>query len=119
MDCKTGSCGSCGNCGGCGSLTLSPQEIQVLEQLRVYAFLPVARRADTMEPHCREAGMPEEATLALRLLEKKALVEISYHKPLGNFDYRDYGGLPVRGSVGLTRRGQQVLELLEIQGAEI
>lgn len=115
---RCGGCSKCETCGGCGggSLTLTPQEVQVLELLRTYAFLPVARRADTMEPHCFEPGMPEGGSLALELLEKKSLVELDYSKPMGNFDYGQYKGFPVKGSVGLTLRGQQVLELLEIQG---
>ena len=72
-----------------------------------------------MEPHCREDGIPKDASLALELLEKKAPVEINHDKPIGNFDYRGYEGLPVKGSVGLTQRGQQVLELLEIQGLNL
>lgn len=120
MECSNNRCGGCSKCetcGGCGgSLTLTSPEVQVLELLRTYAFLPVARRADTMEPRCFEPGTPEEVSVALELLEKKALVEIDYSKPMGNFDYRGYEGLPVRGSVGLTLRGQQVLELMEIQG---
>ena len=115
----TGDCSSCTGCSGCshgGSLLITDQEIRVLEQLQTYAFLPVARKADTMVPHCMEEGMPIDSTLALQLLEKKSLVSLDYDRPLSNFSYEAYKGFPVHGYVRLTQRGQQVLELLEIQG---
>lgn len=120
------SCGSCGNCTGCnsggctgcggGELFMTEEELQILEQLRIYAFLPVARRADTMEPHCLEEGMPECCTLALQLLERKDLISIDYDAPMANFHYSAYHGLPVHGCISLTKRGQEVLEVLEVQG---
>lgn len=119
MEKTCGGCTDCGGCSGCGgSLTLTGEEIGVLKLLGAYAFLPVARRADTMEPFCYEEEMPKEASLVLELLEKKGLVELSYDKPLKGFHYRGYEKLPVKGSVGLTLRGQQVLELLELQGVQ-
>lgn len=124
MGCENKSCGSCGGCTGCGScggcgggeLLITREELQLLEQLRIYAFLPVARRADTMEPHCLEEGMPENCTLALQLLERKNLVSIDYDAPMVNFDYSAYRSLPVHGCVSLTKRGQEVLEVLDVQG---
>ena len=50
-------------------------------------------------------------------LEKKMLVDITYD-PLSGADMSAYQGYPVHGSVALTERGQQVLELLEVQGIE-
>ena len=119
MPCNTDACGACGACSACGyaaQLLLSQPELQILEQLRICPFLPVARRADTMEPHCREEGMPPETTLALQLLERKGLIRLDYDRPLGNCDYSAYSGLPVRGYMSLTARGQDVLDTLEIQG---
>ena len=53
-------CSSCGGCGGngCGScsggcgrnLSLTPQELSILEELAQIPFLPVARKADDMTP---------------------------------------------------------------------
>ena len=43
------------------------------------------------------------------------LIDISYD-PLPGADMRAYKGYPVHGSMALTARGQQVLELLEVQG---
>ena len=53
-------------------------------------------------------------SLLLEVLEKKGLISVDYDKPLGGFD--GYGDYPVKGSMALTQRGQQVLELLEYQG---
>ncbi len=124
MDKNCASCGGCsGNCGGCGgcgsSLTLTVQEVELLQTLEQVPFLPVARRSDTMDAVCREpemTGIPD-VTLTLALLEKKGLIDLDYRSELKGFDYAAYNGYPVRGSMALTERGQQVLELLEIQGA--
>lgn len=113
----SGQSSGCPGCSGCGGqLELTRAELVILEQLGIYAFLPVARCKDTMTPHCIEDGLPEDSTAALQLLERKALIRMDYDKPLENFDYRAYADFAVHGSIALTQRGQQVLELLEIHG---
>ena len=107
-------CKNCAGCGGCGkTLELTEQEIKLLQLLGQYAFLPVARKADDMTPVCLET---KDCTIPLQLLEKKGLVDISYDAPLQGADMSAYTDFPIHGSVGLTLRGQQVLELLETQG---
>ena len=111
-------CGSCGKCGGCEKeLTLSGEEIALLRQLGQYSFLPLARKASDMTPVFLEDGekQKERMSLAIQCLEKKMLIDIDY-TPLPGADMRAYEGYPVHGSMALTERGQQVLELLEIQG---
>lgn len=119
------SCGGCGgNCGGCtgcsGSLELTAWEMRFLQTLGQYSFLPVARRREDMVPVYLEDSTlsREEYSLVLQCLEKRGLIDISYDAPLKGADMSAYAGYPVHGSVGLTRRGQQVLELLEMQGIE-
>ena len=56
-------------------------------------------------------------SLVLQCLEKKMLIDISYD-PLPGANMDAYKGYPVHGSIALTARGQQVLELLEVQGIE-
>lgn len=117
----SGSCGGCSGCGGCGNtLTVSEGEIWLLRQLGQIPFLPVARRADDVTPVYREDSgfSQEEYSVILQLLEKKGLISIDYDKPLRGFDMSAYKGYPVHGSMALTARGQQVLEILEIQGME-
>ena len=115
-----GSCGTCGSCGGCDqAMVLSREEVELLLQLAQIPFLPVARRADETEPRCFETDMDAECcSLALQCLEKRGLISIDYDMPLKN-GYSDlYKPYPVRGSFALTARGQQVLDILEIQGVE-
>ena len=92
----------------------------MLQLLAQVPFLPVARRADDMTPVYPEQGeySLEEYSLILQCLEKKQLITIDYDAPLKGCDPAVYGAYPVRGSFALTGRGQQVLELLEIQGIE-
>ena len=109
--------GLCQKCSGCEErdLTLTGEEIQFLRELGLYAFLPVARKADSMTPVFLEFGDRETMSLVIQVLEKKMLIDIDY-TPLPGADMRAYKGYPVHGSIALTQRGQQVLELLEVQG---
>ena len=113
-----GNCsGNCGACSGCArELVLTQKEIDFLNLLGQYAFLPVARRMGDLTPVYLEDGDPEERSLLLQLLEKKGLISLDYDKPLGGFDETAYAAYPIRGSMALTERGQKVLELMEYQG---
>ena len=114
-DCK----GNCGSCGGCAKeLVLTEAEITMLTALGQFSFLPVARRADDMTPVYLEDETipPEQCSLILQVLEQKDLIDIDYTSPLKGFDMTAYAGYPVYGSVGLTARGQAVLDLLDKQG---
>ncbi len=116
-DCKSCS-GSCSS--GCGrELVLSPEEIQVLRQFGQTPFLPVARKREDMTPvFLEEDCFPQERySLILELLEKKALISIDYDGPLTGADMSRYGAYPVHGSMALTARGQNVLDILDTQGA--
>ena len=111
-----GTCGgNCGGCSGCArELTLSEAEIHFLRRLGEVAFLPVARQLGDVTPIYPEKDGPENMSLILQVLEKKGLISLDYDKPLAGFD--GYGDYPVKGSMALTQRGQQVLELMEYQG---
>ncbi len=91
----------------------------MLQTLGQIPFLPIARRADSEIPVYLEDAQAsrEETSAALQCLEKKGLISLDYDQPLKSFDFSRYAGFPVRGSMALTLRGQQVLELLELQGA--
>lgn len=108
--------GNCGSCSGCaGTLLLTEEEIAVLQLLGQVAFLPVARKADDMTPICLDCP-GEQVSLVLQILEKKELISMDYHQPLTGASMEAYKGYPVHGSIGLTARGQTVVEMLEIQG---
>ena len=109
--------GNCGACSGCArELVLTRQEIDFLDLLAQYAFLPVARTLGDLTPVYLEDGNREEMSLLLQCLEKKGLISLDYDKPLAGFDMSAYAPWPIRGSMALTERGQKVLELMEYQG---
>ena len=106
--------GSCGGCSGCGrALELTKPELDFLASLGEIPFQPLVRLLGEDRPIY--PGRGEETTRVLLLLERKGLVSLDYDKPLAGFPYPDY---PIRGSVALTLRGQQVLELMDYQGIQ-
>ena len=109
--------GNCSSCSGCArELTLTQPEIDFLNRLAQYAFLPVARKLGDLEPVYLEEGDPEQMGMILQVLEKKGLISLDFDKPLRGFDESAYAAYPIRGSMALTQRGQTVLELLEYLG---
>ena len=109
--------GNCSACSGCArELVLTKKEIDFLNLLGQYAFLPVARSMGDLTPIYLEEGDKEEMSLLLQCLEKKGLISLDYDKPLRLVDEAAYGDYPIRGSMALTERGQKVLELIELQG---
>ena len=111
-----GNCGSCASSGGCMELSLG--EIEMLQKLSQIPFLPVARRLGEDTPVYLEdtERTAEEYSLILQCLEKRGLISIDYDQPLKSFHDAAYASYPIRGSFALTLRGQQVVELLELQG---
>lgn len=112
----TGSCSGCAGCGGCMELTMA--EVEMLLELGQIPFLPVARKMGEDVPVYLEDDRysREEYSLILQCLEKRGLISIDYDKPLKGFDMSAYSAYPIRGSFALTARGQQVVELLQMQG---
>ena len=114
MGCCNGNCSSCSGCAR--ELVLTGKEIDFLNTLGQYAFLPVARTVGDLTPIYLEEGDVEEMSPLLQCLEKKGLISLDYDKPLSGFDEAAYAAYPIRGSMALTERGQKVLELMEYQG---
>lgn len=113
-------CENCaGGCGGCArELTLTPGELAMLEKLAQIPFLPIARRVDDATPiylEDRDHSL-EEYSLILQLMEKKGLITLDFDQPLKN--HTPSPAYPIHGSMALTARGQYVLQLLELQGAD-
>ena len=100
-------CGGCGNgsCGGCGnSLEITELELNLLQTLWQYAFLPVLRKADDpvfVYPDAEPSRL-YEYSLALQCLEKKGLIDIDFSKPLQNYTHPMMERYPICGSIGLT-----------------
>lgn len=112
---------NCSSCSGCaGVLELTEGEIEMLQALGQFAFLPIARKADDMVPvYLEESSRPaEEWSLILQVLEQKHLVSLDYDKPLSNFSDPKYASFPVKGSVALTERGQNIVKMMEIDGIQ-
>ena len=97
-------------------MVLTEREINLLECLAQIPFLPVARKADTMDGVYLDEPAEDKWTPVLACLEKKGLIDVDYHAPLSGFDYGAYKGYPVHGSMALTARGQSVIELMQLQG---
>lgn len=119
MDCKNCSGGCSGGCGGCANvLELTKGEIDLLQELAIYAFLPVARKADDMTPFYPEGQeyTLEEYSSILMHLERKGLISMDYGAPIGTYPEELYRSWPVHGSMALTQRGQEVVETLSITG---
>lgn len=113
MDCDR-NCAACGGCQSGGELELTAPELEILEELAQFAFLPIARRTDDVTPIYPEGKKyaQEDYGLILQVLEKKRLISLDFDKPLKNYR-ADY---PILGSMALTQRGQKVLEILQTQG---
>jgi hypothetical protein len=110
-------CKGCSECGGCGNqLLLTEPEIKLLRLFGQIPFLPVARKADNMDPVFLELGAPDFYRGVIENLERKGLIDLDYHQDLKGFPYKGYEGYPLKGSMSLTGRGQEVLDLLDLQG---
>lgn len=119
--CGGAGCGSC--CGSCqgqnDSLYLTQEELSVLHQLEEIPFLPAGFNAKGRHPICLDCtGDREAVSDALTGLSQKGLISLDPDIPLQGFDYAPYAHWPRHGSLALTARGQEVLELLGIQGLE-
>ena len=122
MSCCESSCGGCQkSCTGCSpALYLTEEELTLLRLFGEVSFLPVARRPDGETPVCLEEGTGKQETVSqvIVALERKGLIDLDYNLPLQNFDYSAYAAWSRRGSMALTARGQEVLDVLDIQGVE-
>ncbi len=112
--------GCCPGCPGARELELTREELNLLTLLGQLAFLPAARRWDSEIPVCLEEGMngTEASSAAILGLERKGLIDLDWHTALAGFDYAAYDPWPCHGSMALTARGQQVLEVVEIVGVQ-
>lgn len=111
-------CAACGGCKHAGEIELTAPELEILEELGQFAFLPIARKMDDPAPVYLEDKKftPEQYTLLLQVLEKKGLISLDFDKPMKNFSSPKYAPYPIIGSMALTQRGQTVLEILQTQG---
>ena len=102
-------------CGGCrgNEIILTEKAIGLLEELGRDAFLPVGER-DGKPFYISESG--ETYSSAVTALVLSGLVDVDYDLPLVGFDYMGYDPCQRRGSMALTKRGQDALEALGVEG---
>ena len=117
-------CDTCSGCSGCAAggscgraLTLTSGERDFLMELAQVPFLPLARKASEESPVYLEAGEENRDAYAPLLLSlaRKGLISLDYDIPMKRYP-AGYEAYPILGSISLTNRGQQVLDLLAIQG---
>ena len=111
--------GNCASCGGCArELVLTAWEVEMLRKLGQIPFLPVARKMGDLDPVYLEDEDHSQAeySLILQCLEKKNLISLDFAEKIKGFNDSAYAAYPIRGSMALTARGQQVLEMIEVQG---
>lgn len=113
MSCCGGNCAACSGCGR--QLVLTEKEILFLLELGQYSFWPVVRTAADPAPIDPEHPDGETGRI-LQCLEKKGLIAADFDKPLKGYAYPESVPLPLRGSLSLTERGYQAIDLMEVQG---
>ena len=101
-------------CGCCGTVYLTEKESELLSLFAEYSFLPVGQRDEDAYP--RILGEDAEEGNALLMLKLKGLVDIDYDRPLSGFDYAPFTEYYRLGSAALTKKGQDVIETIEIVG---
>ena len=102
-------------CGGCGrDIILTGKALELLESLGRYAFLPLGEKDGRAFTLGEDGERFERSVTALRLF---GLVTLDWDMPLAGFDYRGYEDADRRGSMALTKLGQDALEALCVQGA--
>ena len=118
MSCEN--CQACNHgtgCSGCQQNTaLNPLESALLDLFSVTPFLPVViERQSGKQLLLNPELEPNAASLALRMLLRRGLVQVDADLPLPNADYSGYENL-AHGSAALTARGQELLDDMEYQG---
>ena len=111
-----GGCNGCGGCGHGGVLTLTHVQLNVLARFAVMPFYPAGYQLPHDDPTCLDFSMEEQD--ALRALVAMGLLSSDPFEPISGADLSAYAGFRLHGSVALTKRGQQVVELMDVQGID-
>lgn len=95
-------------------ISLTKEELALLEVFREEPFLPVARRSSSPAPSlCLDGADLSETLMWLQL---KGLVDVDFSSPLTNYEYSEYPVGSIRGSASLSLRGQEALDTIDILG---
>lgn len=110
--CAGGGCGTCCR----GVLKLDKTEADLLRKLSQLAFLPLAFTPEKQPVFYDQSLAPPEAlSEAIAALLQKGLITAD-DRLLLNYAYEEYAGFAHRGSMALTTAGQDLAELLDING---
>lgn len=112
-----GGCTQCGGCSGCGSIALTQSQLDVLARFAVMPFYPAGYMLPDDAPVCLDFCTPEEMQ-ALQSLIAQRLISSDPYETVAGADLSGYRSFQLHGSVALTRRGQQVIEQLDMQGLD-
>lgn len=98
-------------------MVLSQQEIKLLLRFSQVPFLPVAMDDVTSLPVYLDDDLDFSSSCgeAILGLAQKGLISLDFDLPLTNYDYATYEQYPQRGSMALTAKGQDTLDLMEYQ----
>lgn len=98
-------------------MVLSQQEINLLFRFSQVPFLPVAMDDGTSLPVYSDDDLDFSSSCgeAILGLAQKGLISLDFDLPLTNYDYAAYEQYPQRGSMALTAKGQDTLDLMEYQ----
>lgn len=110
----------CDKCGGCSArdLSMTKEEIKVLSYFAEIPFLPIYRKISSELPIFLEKDeySIEMYSNILLCLEKKGLITIDFDVPISGWISEKARQYPIIGSMALSVRGQNVLEILDITG---
>ncbi len=99
-------------------MVLSQQEINLLFRFSQVPFLPVAMNDGTSLPVYSDDDLDFSSSCgeAILGLAQKGLIRLDFDLPLTNYDYTAYERYNHKGSMALTAKGQNALDLMEYQG---
>lgn len=99
-------------------MVLSQQEINLLFRFSQVPFLPVAMDDSTSLPVYSDDDLDFSPFFgkAILGLAQKGLISLDLDLPLTNYAYTGYEQYSRKGSMALTAKGQDALDLMEYQG---
>ena len=96
-------------------ISLTEDEVRLLDEFAQFSFLPVASNSDGKPVYIKDDSDDKsdysEIIIALR---NKRLISIDYDLPLSNYDYGNYTGCSDFGSMALTELGQDVVNQIDV-----
>ena len=123
FECNHNHCGRCcgascpESCSGCSPvISLTEDEVRLLDEFAQFSFLPVASNSDGKPVYIKDDPDDQsDHSEIIIALQTKRLISIDYDLPLSNYDYRSYTGCSNFGSMALTELGQEVVNQIDVK----